>query len=457
MPYIPHTEKDIQEMLAVIGAESTETLFEEVPDALRAKSLKQVPEGLPEMAVSRLAAELSAKDSNQVCYIGAGAYEHHIPAAVWSLATRGEFYTAYTPYQAEASQGTLQTLYAFQSMMVSLTGMDVSNASNYEGATALVEAIYMAIRANKRIKQHRILLPESLHPAYRQVIETFLAQHDAICEMIPFDLKTGLMDLKQVDASNKDGLTALIMPYPNFLGCFEPVDALTDWAHQHKASVIAVANPTALALYKSPGDWGAAGADIVCGEGQPLGAPLSSGGPYFGFLCCKKAFMRQMPGRIVGKTKDAQGREGYTLTLQAREQHIRRAKATSNICTNQGLLVTAATIYMSLLGPEGLKRVAKWSHHNTVQLRAQLTKISGVTALFDTPFFHETVLQLPVKPAPVLLALAEEFNIQGGYDLSNDYPQLGNAMLVCATETKTAKDLTRYADALKAVLNKGVA
>lgn len=454
MPFIPHTDSDVADMLSKIGVESTEKLFREIPDNLRTKSLEHIPTGLSEMAVTRLAAELSSQDDRQQCFIGAGAYEHHIPAAVWEVTTRGEFYTAYTPYQAEASQGTLQVLYEYQSMMVGLTRMDVSNASNYDGSTALVEAIYMAIRAGKQAKTPRILLLENLHPGYREVVDTFLKQHDIVCETIPFDLKTGVISEKSLAQYEQHAFTAIVIPFPNFFGCFESVDFLTDWAHRHNATVIAVVNPTALALYKAPGDWGQAGADIVCGEGQPLGVPLASGGPYFGFLCCKKAFTRQLPGRIVGKTVDNQGKPGFTLTLQAREQHIRRAKATSNICTNQGLLVIAATIYMSLLGPEGLKRVAKHSHANTVKLTELLAKIPGVKVLFQSPYFHEKVVQLPMATSVVLKKLAKEFDIQGGYDLSQQYPKLGNALLVCATETKTQKDLEYYAQALKTVLAK---
>ncbi len=451
MPFIPHTKEDVVKMLAKIGVESTEELFREIPTHLRTKSLEHIPTGLSEMAVTRLAAELAVKDDHQHCFIGAGAYEHHIPAAVWDVATRGEFYTAYTPYQAEASQGTLQVLYEYQSMMVGLTGMDVSNASNYDGSTALVEAIYMAIRSSKQGKTPRILLPATLHPGYREVIDTFLKQHDVVCETLSFDIKTGVIAPESLSQYEKTPFTALVIPFPNFFGGIEAVDVLTDWAHRHQATVIAVVNPTALALYKAPGQWGQKGVDIVCGEGQPLGVPLASGGPYFGFLCCKKAFTRQMPGRIVGKTVDTQGKVGFTLTLQAREQHIRRAKATSNICTNQGLLVIVATIYMSLLGPEGLKRVAKHSHANATKLAALLNQ-AGIKTLFNSPYFHEIVIQLPVAPSVILKKLAKDFNIQGGYDLSQQYPQLGNALLVCATETKTLADLEDYVKALKAVL-----
>lgn len=454
MPFIPHTQADIETMLRKIGANSLEDLFSEIPKDLLAKSLDQVPQGVPEMLLAKEMAALSQQDANQLCFIGAGAYEHHIPAAVWDIVTRGEFYTAYTPYQAEASQGTLQLLFEFQTMMASLTGMDVSNASQYDGATALAEAILMAIRVNKSIKRHRILIPETLHPAYREVVETILKQQGFHAETIGYDRASGAVSLDQVKRCDGDPITALVIPYPNFFGAIEEVDALTDWAHAQKALVIAVANPTALALLKEPGSWGETGADIVCGEAQPLGVPLASGGPYVGYLCCKKAFVRQLPGRIVGRTHDQDGKVGFTLTLQAREQHIRRAKATSNICTNQGLLVAAATIYMSLLGPEGLRRVALHSHHNTTHLQEKLTQINGVELLFCGPYFHEAVVTLPVPVPAVLTQLADQYAIQGGYDLSKTYPALGNALLVCATETKSEADMNRFANALQAILSK---
>ena len=451
MPFIPHTDDDTREMLKTIGVDSIEDLFDEIPAELRAKSLDDVPAGRNEMAVSRLMQDRAAKDSQPLSFIGAGAYEHHIPAAVWQLTTRGEFYTAYTPYQAEASQGTLQLLYEFQTMMAELTAMDVSNASLYDGASALAEAVLMAVRANRKSKSKRILMPATVHPTYRSVVNT-IVQHQGIkLELVDYNTKGGYIDPGSLPTEPGD-FTALVIPQPNFFGTLEDVDALTDWAQQHGALVIGVVNPTAMALITPPGEWGnGTGADIVCGEGQPLGAPLASGGPYFGFMCCAQKHVRQMPGRIIGRTNDLEGKMGYVLTLQAREQHIRRSKATSNICTNQGLLTTAATIYLALLGPEGLRQTAEHSHANTQKLAKVLNEIDGVEIVFDRPCFHETVLRLPTPAAEVLAALDQK-GILGGFDLSPAYPELGNAMLVCATETKTDDDIAQYAAVLREVL-----
>jgi len=444
MPFIPHTEDEIKEMLTAIGVSDIETLFDEIPSELRAKGLEKVPQGLSEMDVSRLMRERAAADERALCFAGAGAYEHHIPAAVWELTTRGEFYSAYTPYQAEASQGTLQLLYEYQSMMAKLTGMDVSNASLYDGASSLAEAVLMAVRANRKSKTKRILMPRSVHPHYRAVAHTIVHHQGITFEELDYDREGGHVDVNSLPAEPGD-FTALVIPQPNFFGALEDVDALTDWAHQHSALVIAVVNPMSLAILKPPGQWGSIGADIVCGDGQPLGAPLSSGGPYFGIMCCRQDYVRQMPGRIIGRTTDLDGKQGFALTLQAREQHIRRSKATSNICTNQGLLVTAATIYMSLMGPKGLQEVARASHANTKQLVEQLTKVAGVKKIFNRPFFHEVVFELDLPVADVMHALSEE-GIVGGVALTDYYPELGNCMLVCATETRTATDIATYVE-----------
>lgn len=452
MPFIPHTEEDVREMLAAIGAESIEALFDEIPAELRNARLSEVPEGVSEMEIARLMQARAAQDGQPLCFAGAGAYEHHIPAAVWELTTRGEFYSAYTPYQAEASQGTLQLLYEYQSMMAGLTGMEVSNASLYDGASALAEAVLMAVRANRKSKSKRILVPRTVHPVYRKVARTIVQNQGIALVEIDYDRKGGHIDPAALPGEPGD-FAALVVPQPNFFGVLEDVDALTDWAHAHGALLIASVNPTALAILTPPGEWGEAGADIACGEGQPLGAPLSSGGPYFGFMCCKQAHVRQMPGRIIGRTVDLDGKPGFALTLQAREQHIRRSKATSNICTNQGLLTTAATIYMALLGPAGLEQVAAASHTNTVALVDKLSALSGVRPLFARPVFHESALQLDRPVAGVLEALAAR-GIVGGFDLSEDYPELGDALLVCATETKTAADLDAYVEALGQVLKR---
>ncbi|MGQ0587597.1 MAG: aminomethyl-transferring glycine dehydrogenase subunit GcvPA [Gammaproteobacteria bacterium] len=455
MPFVPHTEADVREMLAAIGARKVDDLFDEIPAELRCGKLTEVPEGLPEMEIARLMHERAQNDGLALNFIGAGAYEHHIPAAVWEITTRGEFYSAYTPYQAEASQGTLQVLYEFQSMMTALTGMDVSNASMYDGASALGEALLMAVRANGKSSSRKVLVPSTVHPFYRQVSDNISSAQGVTQTALVYCAETGDTKVEQLKKFEGQDICAVVIQQPNFFGVMEDVDAITDWAHANNALVIAVVNPMSLALLKAPGQWGKTGADITVGEGQPLGSPLSSGGPYFGFMCAKKEFVRQMPGRIVGRTVDLDGKPGFTLTLQAREQHIRRSKATSNICTNQGLLVTAATIYMSIVGPQGLAKVASKSMANLKSLRDKLTAVKGVKAAFEASHFHECVIKLDHPVAPVLAELTRH-GIHGGLDLSQHYPELGHALLVCATETKTEPDLARYAQALASALKKAV-
>jgi len=448
MPFIPHSEDEVREMLAYVGASDINALFEEIPESLRNVKLERVPETVGEMEITRLMQERASEDHQPLCFVGAGAYDHHIPAAVWELTTRGEYYSAYTPYQAEASQGTLQLVYEYQTMMCGLTGMEVSNASLYDGATALAEGVLMAVRSNRRAKSKRILMPRTLHPYYRLVVETIVSNQGLSLEMVDYDYASGVLDTAAYQAWDGEDIAAVVVQQPNFFGRLEDVDGITNWAHKQGALLIGVSNPTALAVIQPPGEWGEQGADIACGDGQPLGIPLSSGGPYFGYLACRQKLVRQMPGRLIGKTQDMEGREGYTLTLQPREQHIRRSKATSNICTNQGLMVTAATIYISLLGAEGLERVAGSSHANTKRLLESLTAIDGVEPCFDGPYFHEAAVRLPVASRQVLDALAAE-GILGGYPLDDDYPELGSALLVCATEKRTEADIEAYAGALK--------
>ncbi|MDD4881017.1 MAG: glycine dehydrogenase [Gallionellaceae bacterium] len=499
MPFIPHTEQDVAEMLASIGAADIEALFDEIPAGLRCEGLAGIPEGESEMAVTRRAHELAAQDGFYLNFIGAGAYEHHIPAAVWQLATRGEYYTAYTPYQAEASQGTLQLIYEYQTMMTRLTGLDVSNASLYDGATALAEAVLMAVRANKA-NVRRVLVPATVHPRYRAVAQAMVRNQGIELVPLPYCTECGhtlVEGLKayegapgsvargapeggsgsERDASDCDHgrqhpapgshlasqgtappstvapAAALVIPQPNYFGVLEPVDALTDWAHDHGMLAIAVVNPMSLALLKAPGTWGEKGVDICVGDGQPLGIPLSSGGPYFGFMTCRQALVRQMPGRIVGATVDKDGQRGYVLTLQAREQHIRRAKATSNICSNQGLMVAAATMHMALLGPQGLKDVALASHGQTRALLDRLCAIPNVRRAFSGPYFHEAAIRIDGDVEAVLRALRAQ-GILGGHALGRDYPELADTILFCATETKTDGDLDLYAQQLERILSK---
>ncbi len=443
MPFIPHTADEVREMLALIGAQNIDELFSEIPLELRLRESGKLPPALTEMEVGRLMQERALQDSQPLCFIGAGAYEHHIPAAVWEIAARGEFYSAYTPYQAEASQGTLQLLYEFQTMMASLTGMDVSNASLYDGASALAEAVLMAVRVNHKSKSRRVLMPMTVHPVYRQVVRTIVHNQGIELVELPYCTECGNTVPDSLHRFADEDFAALIIPQPNFFGILEEVDLLTDWAYANGILAIGLVNPTALALLSPPDEWGGQGVDIACGEGQPFGAPLSSGGPYFGFLCCRESHVRQMPGRIIGRTTDTDGKAGYTLTLQAREQHIRRSRATSNICTNQGLMTTAATIYMALLGPAGLEQVAACCHAATRKLVENLGAIEGVEMQFDRPFFHEVVLVLDVPVQPLLDRLAQQ-QLLAGYHLGADYPELGNALLVCCTETKSDDDLQQF-------------
>jgi glycine dehydrogenase subunit 1 len=448
VPFIPHTEKDISDMLACVGVDQVSDLFDEIPPALRIEGLEAIGSALSEAEISRLMQTRARADGEPLCFIGAGAYDHYVPAAVWDIATRGEFYSAYTPYQAEASQGTLQVIYEFQTMFASLTDLDVSNASMYDGATAFAESCLMAVRANRKSKSRRILVPRGLSPVYRSVAHVML-QGQKI-ELVELPLKKGITDTESLAQYDGEDFAAVAIQNPNFLGSLDRVDELTDWAHANGALVIAVANPMTLALLKPPGQWGEAGADIACGEGQPMGVPVSSGGPYFGYMVCRQAIVRQMPGRIVGRTVDVDGKPGFTLTLQAREQHIRRSKATSNICTNQGLIATASTIYMSLMGAVGLRKVAGSCNANTNTLVSALCALPGITKAFETPFFHEAVLQLDRPVADVLAVLSAQ-GILGGFDLSTDYPELGNALLVCATETRGQADIDTYVAAAAAI------
>ena len=444
MPFIPHTSDEVKSMLATIGVQDIDTLFDEIPANLRGCDLSSIPEGLSEMDLVRLMTKRAKQNVEVQCFVGAGSYEHHIPAAVWEITGRGEFYTAYTPYQAEASQGTLQLLYEYQSMMCQLTAMDASNASLYDGGSALAEAILMAVRANRKSRSHTICIFGSVNPAYRACVQTLIGQQQIRIIEVPYCTEAGNTPLAALKQFDNEDITAVVIPYPNFFGVLEDVDPITDWAHTHQAMVIASVNPTALALLKPPGEWGERGADIVCGEGQPLGIPLSFGGPYFGFICCKQAYVRQMPGRIIGRTSDQDGNTGFSLTLQAREQHIRRGKATSNICTNQGLMVTAATIYLSILGDKGLTDVALQSYHNTQLLLSELCALPGVERAFTGSVFHEGVIRLDTPVGPVLDHLLQAGYL-GGYALENAYPELKNCLLVCATETKTIDDIQAFA------------
>ena len=455
MPFIPHTQADVDEMLAEIGVSNIDALFDEIPNELTGDRLDHVPEGMSELTMLQHMAERAEQDQGYTCFLGGGSYDHHIPSAVWDLTTRGEFMTAYTPYQAEASQGTLQLIYEYQSMMVALTGMDVSNASVYDGASGLAEAVLMSIRANKKNKSGRVLIAQTVHPHYTQTTRNIVQNQNVIIEALPMGA-SGVTDLADLAAAAGDSPPgALVIQQPNFFGRMEDVDALTDWAHEQNTLVIAVVNPMSLGVLKPPSEWGTNGADIVCGDGQPFGVPMASGGPSFGFICSRKEFMRQLPGRIIGKTEDLDGRTGYALTLQAREQHIRRGKATSNICTNQGLLVTAGTIYMSLMGPQGIRETAITCHRRATELQQRLLQIDGVEEFFPGPFFHEFALRLPVPAVDVVQAMMTE-SVLPGLVLSDfsdgNLVDAEHGLLIAVTEKRTNAEIEKYVAVLTRVL-----
>jgi len=455
MPFIPHTPEEERAMLDFLGMDSLQSLFREIPDSLRAKSLTKLPEGISEMELIQSMESRARMDEGYQCFLGAGAYDHYIPSAIWDLVSRGEFLTAYTPYQAEASQGTLQLIYEFQSMITQLTGMDVANASVYDGASALAEAVLMAVRANKKSRSRRILCAGTLHPAYAEVCKSIVGNQGIELVSVDWDRESGILSRESLTDYESEDFAALVVSSPSFFGTLEDTHFLTDWAHARNMLLVGVVNPISLGLLVAPGSWGSGenrGADIVVGEGQPLGIPLASGGPYLGFMCCKQEYVRQMPGRIIGRTEDMDGKEGFALTLQAREQHIRRAKATSNICTNQGLLVTAATIYMSLMGAEGLRKVALGCHANTKNLLELIEEIPGVKRKFSSAFFHESVVEIPADTGPVLKYMLDR-KILAGLDIAQKFPDLSKCLLINVTETKTETDLLDYKKCLEAAIN----
>jgi glycine dehydrogenase subunit 1 len=446
MKYTPHTEQDRREMVAVIGVAHEDDLFHDVPAAHRFPDL-QLPTGLSELESRRLFTQMSAKNAtvnDHPCFLGAGAYYHYTPAVVPHLLFRGEIYTAYTPYQPEVAQGSLQTIYEFQTMMAELAGMDVANASMYDGSTALAEAALMAVRVS-RGKRTKLIVSQGIHPEYRSVLETYNHGVDIEEVYIPIDPTTGTTDLSALrDAV--DGKTACVLvQYPNFFGAIEDLAAIGDIAHQAGALLCVSADPVALALLKTPGEFGA---DIVTGEAQSLGMPLWLGGPYLGFFTTKDSLVRQMPGRICGRTVDTKGREGFVLTLQAREQHIRRDKATSNICTNQALVATAVTMYLTAVGKNGLEQVSTLCYQRSHYLANEIAKIPGYELLFNSPFFREFAIRTPEPVSVINKRLWDEHGIIGGYDLSKDYPELGNAWLLTATEMNSREQLDQLVAAL---------
>ncbi|MBI4051794.1 MAG: aminomethyl-transferring glycine dehydrogenase subunit GcvPA [Elusimicrobia bacterium] len=438
--FIPTTEYEKQEMLRRMGVSSFRDLIQNLPQNLLYPNLK-LPPRLTELELVREVEGLASKQPKLISFLGAGAYEHFIPAAVWTLAMRGEFVTAYTPYQAEASQGTLQAIYEFQSLICELFQMDVCNASMYDGASSLAEAVLMALRHTGR---NKIIYPRALHPHALQTIRTYLSELKEV-ELVEISCPQGVMDIEFLRRSMDESVAAVVVQHPNFFGCLEPVDQLDSLVHGCGALLIASVNPVSLGILSSPGTWGV---DIAVAEGQSLGLPLEYGGPYLGIMTCKEFLLRRMPGRMCGMTVDQQGRRGFVLTLQAREQHIRREKATSNICTNVALCALAATVYMGLLGPQGLKELAELNLQIAQDLAERLSKLRGFSLEFKAPFFNEFVLKTPAPAEQIQKRLLRE-GILAGLPLSPFYPELKNALLLCATETKSEKDLEKLVRALR--------
>jgi glycine dehydrogenase subunit 1 len=446
MNYLPNTDKDREAMLRAIGVDSIEALFEVVPEQVRFPEFR-LPEGMSELEVGRLLTELAARNTNVTthpCFVGAGAYHHFVPAVVDTILRRGEFLTAYTPYQAEVSQGTLTAIYEFQSLIALLAEMDVVNASMYDGASALAEAVLMAARVTRRDK---ILLSMAIHPEYRQVVRAYLQALDIPIELIAYDRTTGLTDPESARELLDSDTACVVVAYPNFFGGIENLGDFAQMAHDVGALFVTVINSIALGLLKPPGAYGA---DIVVGEGQPLGVPLQFGGPYLGLFATRKEHLRQMPGRLIGQTTDRHGRRAYVMTLQAREQHIRREKATSNICTNEALVALAATVYLAAMGSTGLRRVAEHCYHKAHYTAEQIAGLEGYELVFSGPFFHEFVVRTPIPPAEVNRHLLER-GIIGGYDLGRSYPELSDAMLFCVTEMNSRAQIDDLVKALSEI------
>lgn len=445
--FTPHTKEDREAMLQKVGVTSLDELFQDVPAAHRFPEL-DLPPALTEMEVlgelrSIAAANESADD--MACFLGAGAYNHYTPAAVDAIIRRGEFFTAYTPYQPEVSQGTLQAIFDYQSLITALTDMDVSNASHYDGATAVAEAVSLAY-ANFRGKRTKIVLSPSLHPHYRQTVRTY--NHGTSIEIVGDDDGPRLEQGPEELARFIDGNTALvIVQYPDFFGRVYDFTALAEKAHAEGALLAVSTNPMALGMFTPPGKFGA---DIVTGEGQPLGIPLSFGGPYLGIFATRLEYVRKMAGRLVGETVDNRGQRAYVLTLTAREQHIRREKATSNICTNQGLIALAATVYISMLGKQGLRQVSELCYHKAHYAARSIASLPGYSLWSQIPFFNEFVVRCPTGVDELNLRLLED-GILGGYDLGKDYPELANHMLIAVTEMNTREDIDLLVDILAEV------
>ncbi|MBD3305002.1 aminomethyl-transferring glycine dehydrogenase subunit GcvPA [candidate division KSB3 bacterium] len=451
MRYIPNTTKECQEMLQTIGVTSIDDLFVDVPASIRLQHDLDLPAPHSEMEIIkalRALSDMNASVDDYVSFLGGGAYNHFIPAVVGHMITRGEFATAYTPYQPEISQGTLQAIFEFQSLICQLTDMDVANASMYDGASALAEAVIMAQRFNKRSD---VLVAKTVHPEYRQVVNTYTRQLGMNIHEIGISPQ-GKTDIDDLRSRISDQTSSIVVQYPNFLGIIEELAVLAELAHDHKALlIVTIPEPMSLGLLAPPGKFGA---DIVVGEAQSFGNHLNYGGPYVGFFAikgdAKSKIVRQMPGRLVGETVDADGQRGFVLTLATREQHIKREKATSNICTNEALCALACTIHLCILGKRGIKDVASQNFHKAEYAKKMITALDGYELLFSSPTFNEFAIKTPLTAELINQKLLEQ-KIIGGIDLTPFYPEFGDAMLFCVTEQHTKAEIDAFARCLKMI------
>jgi glycine dehydrogenase subunit 1 len=447
MSYVLNTPDEQRAMLAQVGVRSIEELFQAIPEALRLNRPLDVPPALTEIDLSQHLQELARRNQgadDAVCFLGGGSYDHFIPAVVDAVAGRNEYYTAYTPYQAEASQGSLQAFFEFQTLISQLTGLDVANASLYDGGSAVAEAVLMAITITQRHGQ--VLIAESVHPEYRRTLTTYLANLEAQPNTLP--TPHGFLDADDLRKVLNDRTPCVVVQHPNFFGCLEEVEALAQAAHAQGALFVVSFDPISLGLLKRPGQYGA---DIAVAEGQCLGNPMAFGGPYLGLLACREEYVRKMPGRLVGQTTDRQGRRCWVLTLQTREQHIRRERATSNICTNQGLCALRAAVYLAALGPQGLKETAELCTRKAHYAAEQLTSRSGLRLRFGRPFFKE--FTLAGARVSVLLSRLLKAGFHAGLDLGRWYPPLADCFTVAVTEKRTRAELDGLASAIAAETN----
>jgi glycine dehydrogenase subunit 1 len=444
--YLPHTDLDRQSMLETIGVDSMDCLFEDIPKKVRLNKSLNLPIALPEQELvkeMRKIAKMNANLQENICFLGAGAYDHYIPSVVNHVIRRSEFYTAYTQYQPEISQGYLQALWEYQSMICEITGMEVANASMYDGGTAVTEAAMMACAASGRTE---IIMAAAIHPHYQEIFKTYALDRNYTFKNV--DCENGVMNINHLEESVGKATAAVIVQSPNFFGSIEDIKQIAQVAHAQGAYLIAVVDPISLGILASPGSLGA---DIVVGEGQSMGVPISFGGPYLGFFAATEKLMRKMPGRIIGQTTDQDGKRGFVLTLQAREQHIRREKATSNICSNEALCALSAAVYLAAVGKEGYRQLSSQCLQKAHFTYDELTKLQGCEKVFASPFFKEFVVRLN-KPVAKINALLLQKGIIGGLDLSKYYPEMKNCMLLCVTEKRSKADIGKLVSGMEAIV-----